>query len=295
MVTIRQLTYFDALARHRHFGRAAEACAVTQPALSMQIRDLERSLGAQLVERRPGDVVITAVGKEVARRAGEILNATRDLADAARHHARVLTGPLRLGIIPSLAPYVLPRLLPALQAGHSDLRLELQETQTKTLLTRLGRGELDAAMLALPVDDPELETRALFEDRFLLALPADDPLAARDSVQARDIDRHNLILLEEGHCLRDQTLAFCAMARDRASPGLGATSLATVMQMVANNYGVTLVPEIAAPIEVRNEQVKLVRFADPEPGRTIGLVWRSGSARKTDFEALAEIARGSVG
>lgn len=299
MVTIRQLTYFDALARHRHFGRAADACAVTQPALSMQVRDLEKTLKAKLVERRPGDVVLTDIGRDVARRAAAILGATRDLADAALHHGRVLTGALRLGIIPSLAPYVLPRLLPALQAQHPDLRLELQETQTRSLLARIARGELDAAMLALPIDDAELETRALFQDRFLLALPASDPLTARKSVQARDIDRHNLILLEEGHCLRDQALAFCALARgraahERAEPGLGATSLATVLQMVANNYGVTLVPEIAAAVEVRNEQVKLVRFADPEPGRTIGLAWRRASARKADFEALAEIARGVV-
>lgn len=293
MLTLRQLRYFDALARHRHFGQAAEACAVTQPALSMQIRELETELGVRLVERRPGDVALTEVGAEVWARAGHILSAARDLADFARHRARPLTGSLRFGVIPSLAPYVLPRVLPELQRRHAELLLELHETRTRALIAELARGGLDVVMLALPVDEPELEALPLFQDRFLLALPAGDPLPRDARAAAADVEARRLILLEEGHCLRDQTLAYCsAVPRDNS---LGATSLATVMQMVANGYGVTLVPEIAVASEVRDARIKLVRFAAPEPGRTIGLAWRATSPRKADYEALGRIVTEALG
>jgi LysR family hydrogen peroxide-inducible transcriptional activator len=295
VVTLRQLRYFDALAQHGHFGRAAEACAVTQPALSMQIRELEKDLGAQLVERRGGQMVLTETGNGVAARAQQILGAARDLADFARHRERVLTGTLRLGVIPSLAPYVLPRVLPSLQRQHPDLRLELHETQTRSLLSELTRGALDALMLALPVEDSEIETLALFDDTFLLAVPAGDPLPSGTRAVAAHIDQRKLILLEEGHCLRDQALAYCAMARQESSTSLGATSLATVMQLVANNYGVTLVPEIAAGVEVRDDRIKLLRFADPEPRRTIGLAWRRTSPRKADFIALGSLVNETLG
>lgn len=295
MVTFRQLRYFDALAEHCHFGHAAEACAVTQPALSMQVRELENELGTQLVERRGGQVTLTETGNGVAARAQQILGAVRDLADFARHRERVLTGTLRLGVIPSLAPYVLPRVLPSLQQHYPDLRLELHETQTLSLLSELTRGALDALMLALPVEDAEIETLALFEDTFLLAVPAADPLPPSTRAVAAHVDQRKLILLEEGHCLRDQALAYCAMARHESSTSLGATSLATVMQLVANNYGVTLVPEIAAGVEVRDQRIKLLRFADPEPRRTIGLAWRRTSPRKTDFVALGRLVNETLG
>lgn len=295
MVTLRQLRYFDALAQHGHFGRAAEACAVTQPALSMQIRELEKDLGAQLVERRGGQVVLTETGKGIAARAQQILGAARDLADFARHRERVLTGMLRLGVIPSVAPYVLPRVLPSLQRQYPDLRLELHETQTHALLSELTRGALDALILALPVDDSDIETLPLFEDAFLLAVPADDPLPSSTRAVAAHVDQRKLILLEEGHCLRDQALAYCAMARHESSTSLGATSLATVMQLVANNYGVTLVPEIAAGVEVRDDRIKLLRFAAPEPRRTIGLAWRRTSPRKADFVALGTLVNETLG
>ena len=210
MITLRQLRYLAALAEHRHFGRAAEACAVTQPALSMQIRELEKFLGVDLVERRPGEVALTEIGTEVARRGEPLLAAARDLVDFARHHGRLLTGRLRLGVIPTLAPYVLPKILPALQRRYPELRVELRETQTKILLDELTRGALDVVMLALPVAEGELETMPLFDDPFLLAVPAGDPRPRRERVNADDIDRERLILLEEGHCLRDQALAYCA-------------------------------------------------------------------------------------
>jgi LysR family transcriptional regulator, hydrogen peroxide-inducible genes activator len=299
MITLRQLRYLASLARFRHFGRAAEDCAVTQPALSMQIRQLEREIGAELVERRPGEIALTDTGLEVAQRAERILAATRDLVDFARHRD-VLSGPLMLGIIPTLAPYLLPRVLPLLQQHYPALRLDVRETQTQVLVDELAAGTLDCLLLALPVEAADMETLPLFDDRFLLAVPSGDPLPKR-KLTIDDVDQRRLILLEEGHCLRDQALAFCATKRRETGAGLGATSLTTVMQMVANGYGVTLVPEIAADVEVRDARVKLSRFVEPEPGRVIGLAWRRTSPRKKDFAALGRlitemlgIARGKV-
>ena len=299
MITLRQLRYLSALARHGHFGRAAEACAVTQPALSMQIRDLERTLGVAVVERRPGEVMLTDVGREIARRGEDVLTASRDLVDFARHRSGLLTGRLTLGVIPSLAPYLLPRILPLLQSRFPELRLELRETQTRQLIEDIKSGALDAAMLALPVAEPDVDTIALFDDLFLLAVPASDPRKANARVAAAEIDQNRLILLEDGHCLRDQALAFCATAaRGRSSAGagtvFGASSLNTVMQMVAGGYGVTLIPQIAADVERRDQRVKFLRLENPEPGRSIGLVFRRTSPRKADFAALGEVVKESV-
>jgi LysR family hydrogen peroxide-inducible transcriptional activator len=289
MISLRQLRYFASLARHRHFGRAADDCAVTQPALSMQIRELEREIGATLVERRPGEVALTATGIEVAQRAERILAAARDLVDFAQHR-QILAGGLKLGIIPTLAPYLLPLLLPHLQHAYPALRLDMRETQTAVLIGELIAGDLDCVLLALPIEQAVVETVALFEDRFLLAAPAGEPMPRR-ALEADDVDQGRLILLEEGHCLRDQALAFCNTRRRNSAAALGSTSLATVMQMVANGYGVTLVPEIAADAEVRDNRVTLKRFRAPEPGRTIGLAWRKTSPRRRDFTALGEAVK----
>jgi LysR family hydrogen peroxide-inducible transcriptional activator len=300
MITLRQLRYLSALAKHGHFGRAAEACAITQPALSMQIRDLERALGVAVVERRPGEVMLTDVGREIARRGEDVLTASRDLVDFARHRSGLLTGRLTLGVIPSLAPYLLPRILPLLQSRFPELRLELRETQTRQLLEDIKSGTLDAAMLALPVAEPDIDTIALFEDLFLLAVPATDPRKENTRVAAADIDQGRLILLEDGHCLRDQALAFCATAvRGRSAAGggtvFGASSLNTVMQMVAGGYGVTLIPQIAADVERRDSRVKFLRLENPQPGRSIGLAFRRTSPRKADFAALGELVKQSLG
>ena len=299
MITLRQLRYLAALAKHGHFGRAAEACSVTQPALSMQIRDLERTLGVVVVERRPGDVMLTDVGREIARRGEDILAASRDLVDFARHRSGLLTGRLTLGVIPSLAPYLLPRILPTLQSRFPELRLELLETQTKQLVEDIKSGALDVAMLALPLGEPDIETTALFEDLFLLAVPSDDPRPESKCVAAADIDQSRLILLEDGHCLRDQALAFCATAaRGRAAAAggtaFGASSLNTVMQMVAGGYGVTLIPQIAADVERRDQRVKFLRLENPQPGRSIGMAFRRTSPRKADFVALGDVVRQSL-
>lgn len=293
MVTFRQLRYFESLARNKHFGRAAEDCAISQPALSMQIRDLEQSLGGALVERRPNEVVLTDLGLEVARRAEKLLAGASDLVEFARHGHHVLTGALRIGVIPTIAPYVLPRVLPVLQKQYPDLKLELRETQTNILLEELSRGGLHVLMLALPINDPEIETLPLFDDPFLLAVPAADLLPKNARVTAHDVAQRRLILLEEGHCLRDQALAYCSM-KDAAT-GLGASSLATVMQMVANGYGATLLPKIAADNDAPDKRVKLLRFSDPEPRRSVGLAWRRTSPRKEDFLAFGKIVTQTLG
>ena len=299
MITLRQLRYLAALAKHGHFGRAAEACAVTQPALSMQIRDLERTLGVAVVERRPGDVMLTDIGREIARRGEDVLTASRDLVDFARHRGEPLTGRLTLGIIPSLAPYLLPRILPSLQAQYPELRLELRETQTKQLLDEIKAGVLDAAMLALPLGEPDIDTLDLFDDLFLLAVPASDPRPRERRVAAGEIDQSRLILLEDGHCLRDQALAFCATIARGPAPGstgmtFGASSLTTVMQMVAGGYGVTLIPQIAADVEARDSRVKFLRLENPQPGRSIGLAYRRTSPRRKDFVALGAVVKTCV-
>jgi LysR family hydrogen peroxide-inducible transcriptional activator len=299
MITLRQLRYLAALARHRHFGRAAEECAVTQPALSMQVRELERALGLDLVERRPGDVALSETGAEIARRAAHILTAVQDLVDYARHR-EVLSGALRLGIIPTLAPYLLPRLLPLLPTRHPRLHLEVRETQTRHLVDELARGDLDCLLLALPVEGADVESIPLFDDPFLLAVPSSDPLAARKRVTTGAVDPRRLVLLEEGHCLRDQALAFCNTARGSnmsagVPAGLGAASLATVMQMVASGYGITLVPQVAIDVELRDDRVKLLRFAEPEPRRVVGLAFRRTSPRMQDFHALAALVREALG
>jgi LysR family hydrogen peroxide-inducible transcriptional activator len=294
MITLRQLRYLSALAKHGHFGRAAEACAVTQPALSMQIRDLEQTLGVAVVERRPGEVMLTDVGREIARRGEEVLTASRDLVDFARHRTGLLTGRLTLGAIPSLAPYLLPRILPLLQSRFPELRLELRETQTRQLIEDIKSGALDVAMLALPVAEPDIDTIRLFEDLFLLAVPANDPRKVNARVAAEDIDQSRLILLEDGHCLRDQALIVCRAIDPSRLRSFGATSLTTILHLVAAGQGITLLPEMAADVGIASDpRLKLIRFADPEPHRTVGLAWRRSSPRERDFRALAELLGGN--
>jgi LysR family hydrogen peroxide-inducible transcriptional activator len=288
VITLRQLRYFQALARHRHFGQAAEACAVTQPALSMQIRELEKELEVELVERRPGETVLTEIGVLVAKRGDEVLAAARDLVDFARHRGRLLKGQLKLGVIPTLAPYLLPRLLALLHLRHPDLLVQLRETQTKVLVDELVAGDLHAVMLSMPAPEADIEVIRLFDDPFLLAVPADDARPETARIRADEVDLKRLILLEEGHCLRDQALAFCWTAKLDMPLNLGATSLATIMQMVANGYGVTLLPQVAIDAEP-DERIKLLRFAAPEPSRTIGLAFRRTSPRKADFVALGQL------
>ena len=289
MLTLRQLQYFVALAELRHFGKAAEKCCVTQPALSMQMKELEDALGMQLIERRRGALELTAEGREIAGRAHIVLNTVRDLQDYARHRSQTLVGDLRLGIIPSVAPYLLPKILPEVQARYPELQLKLHERLTQNLVAELIDGSLDAIILALPVPDSRAEAVQLFDDRFLLARPRASPGAKKRRVSLAGLKNEKLLLLNDGHCLRDQALSYChSIARDMLSE-FGASSLSTIMKMVANGYGVTLLPEIAAASELADSRIELLHFAPPEPKRTIGLAWRKTSTRKKDFVALGHL------
>lgn len=282
--TLRQLRYFTALAETLHFGRAAERCQVTQPAMSMQIRELEAALGVVLVERTPQGVFLTAAGEEVAARARAIQLAVQDLVELARHRDRALAGPLRLGVIPTIGPYLLPQILPDLHATYPELRLSLRESQTEQLLDGLVAGALDLLILALPVGRDDVATMALFDDPFTLAVPAGHPLARRRSVRQEDLLDERLLLLEEGHCLREQALSLCHAGGAGPADDFRASSLATVVQMVINGYGATILPELALPVEAGSRSgLCIVRFAEPVPGRTIGLAWRGSSPRRAEF------------
>lgn len=288
-VTLKQLRYFDALARELHFGRAADACAVTQPALSMQIHELEQSLGLSLVERTRSGVQLTTKGREIAVRCARILGDVRDLVAYAQHANRVLAGTLRLGVIPSVAPYLLPPLLPLLREAYPDLELHVRETQTQVLTDELLEGKLDVLLLALPLKNPDLTNRKLFEDKFLLAVPKNRKLSGRVRATKELIEHERLLLLEEGHCLRDQALTYCSLQQVDTVNTFGASSLATIVEMVSAGYGITLLPEMCIGIEERGRDITLVRFVEPEPFRTIGLVWRSTSPRTADFEELGRL------
>jgi LysR family transcriptional regulator, hydrogen peroxide-inducible genes activator len=289
MISIKQLRYFSAVAQTGHFGSAAEQCAVTQPALSMQIQDLEKELGLQLLERGRKGVSLTPGGREIAERAARVLADVNDLVDSARQLAGSFSGTLRFGAIPSIAPYLLPQLLPLIRATYPDLDLLLRETQTQRLLDELVDGQLDVVLLALPVEHAGIETAPLFVDRFLLALPASYKISG--SVRATpDLLRNDrLLLLEEGHCLRDQALAFCELRQVGSIDTFGASSLSTLVQMVANGLGLTLLPEISVDLETRRADVRLMRFAEPEPSRVLGLAWRATSPRKRDFVELGKL------
>ncbi|WP_342363016.1 hydrogen peroxide-inducible genes activator [Terrarubrum flagellatum] len=291
MFSLRQLRYFAAVARHRHFGRAAEECSVSQPALSVQIRELEAMLGLSLIERGRGRVELTEAGVEVERRALEILAEARDLMDFAKHRKSVLTGSLRLGVIPSIAPYLLPAALPALQTRFPQLELHLRETMTASLLQELGEGRLDVVLLSLPVEQPGFESIRLFDDAFVLAAPGDATAEAkRLPARLSELHSQNLLLLEEGHCLREQALTYCKTISPELRNQFGASSLATIIQMVANGYGATLLPEIAIAAELSaDRRIGLMRFAEPQPMRTVGLVWRRSSPRKADFVELGRV------
>jgi LysR family hydrogen peroxide-inducible transcriptional activator len=290
MLTLRQLRYFSALAATRHFGRAAGLAGISQPALSMQLKEMEAKLRGPLVERTPTGATLTELGRQVAERSGRILSAMRDLEELPRAHGAVLDGPLRLGIIPSVAPYLLPGLLDRTEKRYPALSLVVRETVTATLVSELADGSLDAIVASLPLGTGELAEAAAFEDRFLLAAPAGSPHAATTPAMAELIDADELLLLEDGHCLRDQALAICRTIDPRRLRSFGATSLATLLQLVAAGKGITLAPELAlAAGAVSDKRLRLVRFAEPQPFRMIGVAWRRSSPRERDYRALADL------
>ncbi|MGY3617260.1 LysR substrate-binding domain-containing protein [Bradyrhizobium sp. USDA 10063] len=285
--TLRQLRYFDALARHGHFGRAAEACAITQPALSMQIKELEEALGGVLLERSARQVVLTKFGEELAQRVREILRSVDELGDFARASRDQLVGRLRIGMIPTIAPYLLPKVISNLTQIHPELDIHVRETVTPKLIKELGEGRLDTAIVALPVSEPSLTEVALFTENFLLVRPGEDEGTPVPSSEA--LREMRLLLLEEGHCFRDQALSFCNMQSAPPREVLEASSLSTLVQMVGAGIGVTLIPEMAVGVETRSASVSVARFKDPQPSRTIGMVWRKTSPLARQLMQISEV------
>ncbi|WP_181703628.1 hydrogen peroxide-inducible genes activator [Chthonobacter albigriseus] len=289
-ITLRQLRYLDALATEQHFGRAAERSAVSQPALSAQIRDLEALLGVTLVERLPTGARLTRVGAEVAARARAILGDVGDLESYARAQSGDLAGPFRLGLIPSIAPFLLPRLLPILGDRFPRMELAVRETVTGTLVEELVAGDLDLVIASVPLDHPALEEMPLFDDCFLLATPRQGPYALASADSAGQIPAEALLLLEDGHCLRDQTLKVCGALDMRKLRNTGLTSLTTILQLVAAGQGITLLPEMFLENAAMDQSaIRLNRFAGPEPKRTVGLAWRRSSPLTPLFERLGDV------
>ena len=288
-LTLRQLRYFEALTRHAHFGRAAEACAVSQPALSLQIRDLEESLGADLFERSPRQVRLTPFGEKFAPRVHEILRAVDELGDLARASRSWLSGRLRIGVIPTVAPYLLPQIVGRLTRLHPGLDIHVRETLTAKLLRELTEGRLDAAIVALPVSEVSFTEAPIFTEEFLLVRPSEE--AGKPVPNIEMLKEMRLLLLEEGHCFRDQALAFCNMASSLPREVLEGSSLSTLVQMVGAGIGVTLIPEMAVPVETRSAAVSVVAFPPPQPSRTIGMVWRKTNPLARHLAQIADAVR----
>ncbi|WP_208352464.1 hydrogen peroxide-inducible genes activator [Pseudaestuariivita rosea] len=291
-LTLKQLRYFEALARHGHFGHAAAVCSITQPALSVQIKDLEETLGATLFERSARQVRLTTLGEEFAERVRDILRAVDELGDLARASQDELAGRLRMGVIPTVAPYLLPTLISELSKTHTELDIYLRETITPNLIEELSRGRLDAAIVALPVSEPSFTEVELFKENFVLVRPMADqnkPTPDRDALREM-----RLLLLEEGHCFRDQALSFCNIQSALPREMLEGSSLSTLVQMVSVGIGVTLIPEMALSVERRSAAVSVARFKEPQPSRTIGMIWRKTSPMAKQLLQLSQVVRQSA-
>src|SRR6185437_14212090 len=291
-VTLRQLRYFDALARQGHFGRAAEACAISQPALSMQIREMEEALGGALIERGARQVALTKFGEEIVQRVRDILRSVDELGDFARASRDRLAGRLRIGMIPTIAPYLLPKVIENLARLHPELDIHVRETVTPKLIKEVAEGRLDTAIVALPVSEPSLTEITLFRENFLLVRPGEQegtPVPSRETLREM-----KLLLLEEGHCFRDQALSFCNMRTSPPREVLDASSLSTLVQMVGAGIGVTLIPEMAVEVETRSASVSVAHFKNPQPSRTIGMVWRKTSPLARQLLQISEVVRVSA-
>jgi len=274
-MNLRDLHYLTALAEHRHFGRAAAASFVSQPTLSAQIRKLEDELGVALIERAPRNVMLTPIGVEIAERARRIVDEVRQMKQAARRSQRPDAGSVRLGVFPTLAPYLLPHVVPLVAARFPELQLLLTEEKSQLLLERLSDGRLDAAILALPVEDTQLHAQFLFEEPFVLAVPDQHPLAQRQTLAVEELAGFELMLLEDGHCLRQQALEVCALSGAGERADFRASSLETLRQMVAANVGLTLLPALSVHPPIRNPAgIRLLPFTGAAPNRQIAMCWR---------------------
>jgi LysR family hydrogen peroxide-inducible transcriptional activator len=290
--TLRQLQYLKLLAEHASFSRAADAASVSQPALSAGIQELERVLGAPVVERTRGAVQLTAVGAEAVSRAEDVLARTEDLVEAARNAGRPLSGRLRLGIIPTVAPFLLPATLPGLKAAYPALRLFIREDLTSRLIAGLKAGQLDCAVIALPYAASGIDHARISDDEILAAAPAGHPLASGGDIQPGALKGEDLILLEDGHCLRDQALAAVDIDAPRGEDVFAATSLHTLVQMVSSGLGVSFLPAMAVRAGLADDAGVVIRsFAAEAPSREIVVAWRKGSSRAAEARLLAEAMR----
>jgi LysR family hydrogen peroxide-inducible transcriptional activator len=291
-VSLRQLRYFDALARHGHFGRAAAACAISQPALSMQVKELEAALGAVLIERSARQVRLTKFGLEAVSRVRDILRSVEQLGDLARASRDRISGRLRIGMIPTIAPYLLPTLIGKVARKHPEVDIHVREALTSKLLEELADGRIDTAIVALPVSESSFTEVALFSESFLLVRRSEDEGKPVPGTKA--LQEMRLLLLEEGHCFRDQALSFCKMTASIPRHGLDASSLSTLVQMAGAGMGVTLIPEMAVPVETGSAPVSVARFNEPQPSRTIGMIWRKTSPLSVQLLELSDLVRRSA-
>jgi LysR family transcriptional regulator, hydrogen peroxide-inducible genes activator len=288
-LTLKHLRYFDALARHAHFGRAAEACSITQPALSLQIKELETLLGAPVVERTARQICLTSLGEDLLVRARKIMLEVDELGDLIRAANGPLTGRLRLGVIPTVAPYLLPEMIKSLSQNFPALKLQFRESITKALISDLNEARLDASVVALPVSEPGLQEFELFNEDFVLVRPVEDEALPIPSPE--NLRKMRLLLLEEGHCFREQALSFCRLKTAEPYSAMEGSSLSTLVQMVGAGMGLTLIPEMAVGLETKSAEVSIARFPRPAPSRTIGMVWRKTNPLSEDLMHIGAVVR----
>ena len=289
-MNLKDLKYLVALADTGHFGKAAARTFVSQPTLSAQLKKLEEYLGVKLIERQPKNVQLTEVGKQVVVRARRMLDEGDSIVALARSNTDPLAGKLKVGLIPTIGPYLLPRIMTKIRKSLPHLSLMLYEYQTEPLLKRLRDGEIDVGILALPIAQDGVETQKLYEEAFTVAIPNNDPLSEKSSIKAQDLKGHTLLLLEDGHCLRDQALEICSRVDVREAEDFRATSLETLRQMVVAGLGITLLPESAVDAPFGSQRGLTIRhFAKPAPTRTVGAVWRKSSTRTAAISELCKI------
>jgi len=294
-INLRMLSYLVTLGDTRHFGKAAEACFVSQPTLSAQIKKLEKQLGVVLLERQPRNLLLTPVGEAVVALAKKMLADAGEIENIVKAWQDPLAGPLRIGLIPTLGPYLLPHVVAELRGALPDLGCQYLEYQTDPLLERLHAGDIDLGFLALPVETEGLVVRTLFSEPFRLAVSRDHPLAGKRTVSMEDLGGEKFMLLEDGHCLRDQALEICALSGIEEDQGFRATSLETLRHMVAAGAGMTLLPALAIDRPAwKADNVVAVPFADPAPSRQIAAIWRATSARRAAIDAICDTVSAAV-
>jgi LysR family hydrogen peroxide-inducible transcriptional activator len=294
-MNLKDLKYLVALADTGHFGKAAERCFVSQPTLSAQLKKLEEFLGVKLVERQPKNTQLTEVGKQIVVRARRMLDESEEIIALARSNTDPFAGKLKMGLIPTIGPYLLPRVMPKIRKTVPQLGLMLYEYQTEALLKRLRDGEIDLGIMALPMLSDGMESRALYEEAFTVALPLHHPLAAKSRIKVSDLNGQTLLLLEDGHCLRDQALEVCSRVDVHEAQDFRATSLETLRQMVVAGLGITLLPEMAVESPYGSQRGLVVRqFQKPKPSRTVGAVWRKSSTRESAIAAVCDVVESSI-